>query len=586
MLYERIQIEAMFKLSTTIVILFVLFCALHGPLLAGENLIEMPGSPNYISAPAKNSLSEPKVVYGNDDRLDVYQETDPERRAWAASTCMLIYTSDLVYKDASTYTLRTAAYTVGGRPACPGEPFGNQPLVASWCCSGFMADNDIIVSAGHCISPTNYTNVAVVFGFEMQNATTPVLEFDVSQIYTPVEVISRQNTSSYDYSVIRVDRPITVAEPLPIREEGEIAVGEPVGVIGFPSGLPKKIAFGNATRVTSNTAPSFFKANLDTYGGNSGSPVFNAATGLVEGVLVRGNTDYIFEGTCFRSNTLPDDTLDSEQVTKSTVFSKWIHPGPVIPQNDLFINATVVSGNAVTVIGTNSNASKEPEEPNHAGNAGGASVWWRWTAPEDGAAICTTAGSEISTLLAVYTGEDVSSLEEVASSVPEQGDKHSQASFNAVSGTTYHIAVDGNNGAQGNIALQLTLIIPPAPLSVTPEQRITTPEAGTVTFAIETEGAWTALSNQTWATVQPASGVGNCELSISHSQNTNAERNALITITGENTDPPTVSVTIIQQAAPAPPDPPCCGCGASSEKKLPQSIPRILNDWLLLGFSR
>ena len=31
--------------------------------------------------------SEPKVVYGTDDRIDVYQETDPERLTWAASTC-------------------------------------------------------------------------------------------------------------------------------------------------------------------------------------------------------------------------------------------------------------------------------------------------------------------------------------------------------------------------------------------------------------------------------------------------------------------------------------------------------------------
>ena len=36
----------------------------------------------------------------------------------------------------------------------------------------------------------------------------------------------------------------------------------------------------------------YFTANLDTYRGNSGSPVFNAITHKVEGVLVRGEQDF------------------------------------------------------------------------------------------------------------------------------------------------------------------------------------------------------------------------------------------------------------------------------------------------------
>ena len=43
-----------------------------------------------------------------------------------------------------------------------------------------------------------------------------------------------------------------------------------------------------------------------------------------------------------------------------------------------FIMSTAV------VTGSNSNATKQVGEPNHAGNAGGKSVWWRWTAPAAG----------------------------------------------------------------------------------------------------------------------------------------------------------------------------------------------------------
>ena len=36
-----------------------------------------------------------------------------------------------------------------------------------------------------------------------------------------------------------------------------------------------------------------FMTNLDTFGGNSGSPVYNAKTHKVEGILVRGERDYV-----------------------------------------------------------------------------------------------------------------------------------------------------------------------------------------------------------------------------------------------------------------------------------------------------
>ena len=36
-------------------------------------------------------------------------------------------------------------------------------------------------------------------------------------------------------------------------------------------------------------------ANLDTFSGNSGSPVFNKRTKRVEGILIAGETDYTFD---------------------------------------------------------------------------------------------------------------------------------------------------------------------------------------------------------------------------------------------------------------------------------------------------
>ena len=73
--------------------------------------------------------------------------------------------------------------------------------------------------------------------------------------------------------------------------------------------------------------------------------------------------------------------------------------------NNNFASATAISGSSATATGTNVGATKETGEPAHAGNAGGHSVWWTWTAPTTGTVTLDTLGSSFDTLLAVYTGQ-------------------------------------------------------------------------------------------------------------------------------------------------------------------------------------
>src|SRR5207247_5707942 len=49
---------------------------------------------------------------------------------------------------------------------------------------------------------------------------------------------------------------------------------------------------------------------------------------------------------------------------------------PVAPSNDAFAAAQAIAGTSGTVAGSTVDASKQTGEPNHAGNAGGASVWY------------------------------------------------------------------------------------------------------------------------------------------------------------------------------------------------------------------
>ena len=129
--------------------------------------------------------------------------------------------------------------------------------------------------------------------------------------------------------------------------------------------------------------------------------------------------------------------------------------GAAAPPNDAFADAVDLGSlTAEFFEGTTVNATKETGEPAHAGNAGGKSVWFSWTAPGDGSvphlALRTIASFD--TLLGVYTGPAVDNLVEVASN-DDGTSGGSTVSFAATPGETYRIAVDGFAGKSGSFFL-------------------------------------------------------------------------------------------------------------------------------------
>ncbi|MBS0630964.1 MAG: immunoglobulin domain-containing protein [Verrucomicrobia bacterium] len=158
-------------------------------------------------------------------------------------------------------------------------------------------------------------------------------------------------------------------------------------------------------------------------------------------------------------------------------------PG-VKPVNDDFASATnlVLSGTTVQVTGSNVAATREAGEPDHVGVAQGHSVWWKWTAPGSGSATFSTYGSIYDTVMSVYTGSAVNALTLIGENDDEEPSSQfsgpsrkrtSIVTFDAVSGTTYYIAVDGwgnvSDGSipyTGAITLNLTYTPPPTPVVV------------------------------------------------------------------------------------------------------------------------
>jgi hypothetical protein len=142
------------------------------------------------------------------------------------------------------------------------------------------------------------------------------------------------------------------------------------------------------------------------------------------------------------------------------------------PPNDAFAAALELVGESGTVSGTTAEATKEPGEAVHAGNPGGRSVWYRWTAPFSGSALIETCGSGFDTLLAVYAGAVASALTPVAANDDACGEQ-SRLIATVTAGTTYSIVVDGFGGVSGAFTLRWSAARPPANDNFAAAQQLT-----------------------------------------------------------------------------------------------------------------
>ncbi len=286
------------------------------------SLLVFTGCQNSTSVTDSKEVSvNPRVVYGQDDRQDVYQVSAMEWLDRARSTVALINSSKMT-ADSGGFKIKTTSYATS-QSLCKNEPFYDQVTAAF--CSGSLIAPDIVMTAGHCVrNLVACQGTQFVFDFSYFSAGLTPSYAKKEDVYSCKELIfSEMNSSTMsDYALIRLDRPVVGRLPLAVRQAGQVSEGDPLVVIGHPSGLPTKIAAGAAVRSTQPAA--YFIANLDTYGGNSGSAVFNENTGEIEGILVRGETDFRYKNGCYVTNVCDSNGCRGEDVTRvSETFSHW-----------------------------------------------------------------------------------------------------------------------------------------------------------------------------------------------------------------------------------------------------------------------
>ena len=254
-----------------------------------------------------------KTIYGEDNRMEVDESPDKRYGRWANSVAAKIHIGRIA-PDGSLEAKRF------GEQFCDNTRFVNQLSVAQ--CTGFLIGEDILLTSGHCM--TNHrdcTNFRWVFGFHKG-----VVRINPVNIYQCSEIISKNYThidsaDNRDYAVIRLDRPVRLRYPLLFRGNNKkIEDDAELLIIGHPSGIPIKIA-DNGT-ILNNDAFHYFVSDLDAFSSNSGSPVINIRTGLVEGIFRSGeNQDYEYHinrrgGKCSKARVCGVDECGGERVTR------------------------------------------------------------------------------------------------------------------------------------------------------------------------------------------------------------------------------------------------------------------------------
>ncbi len=169
-----------------------------------------------------------------------------------------------------------------------------------------------------------------------------------------------------------------------------------------------------------------------------------------DAVTASGTTRWITTNLLdFGENTIRVVAFDNaENVSATKTVTVTLRPPPLT--NDFFVQAFPLNLETDFISGTNTLATKEPDEPMHAGNAGGKSVWFAYTNSVDGLLLFSTEGSQFDTLLAVYTGPSIHSLTNIASNDDaNNGVSFSDVTISVRAGEIYHVAVDGFAGASG-----------------------------------------------------------------------------------------------------------------------------------------
>lgn len=297
----------------------------------------------------------------------------------------------------------------------------------------------------------------------------------------------------------------------------------------------------------------------------AGGPTFSTDSlevpqvGSYQAQVRRGNRTILLEPVDLQIN-LKDQGALRNLLAYDKFAEAFFAEKPPISELTPFGTSRSYSG---TQIFSTQNATTDPDEPLICGTGGGASEWYSYTAEANAILRVDTDGSNFDTVLGVYVDNGqgtgfYDSLQQVACDNNTGADgQDSMVMFQVTKNVTYYIAVDGVNGAKGQVTLHYylgqppTFQVQPPNLSVAQGSEFTlSPDLGG-TEPVSYQWRWGRfdLSGEKGATLRrtniTSSHAGTYSLLAWNPLGTNRSQNASITVLG----PPIISDVLDQVVA-------------------------------------
>lgn len=264
---------------------------------------QLAGAGNSAPEAPAPFLSASKSIYG-ENSMQEYHQVPEKLKAMADSTVAFVRKDSLFFDPVKkVFVLKDRRPLSAIANLDESEDFASQNKLSN--CSGAYVGNSMVLTAGHCVSEdpkggSYFGDLFMVFGWKYEKEGNTVPDFPASSVYSikKIETRAYENGSEdvkRDFALVSMDREPAERQPLVLETALQPRVGQKVFTIGYPFGLAVKINDPDHAQVYT-VAKNVFQTNLDVFGGNSGGPAFDSATGRIIGIVITATgPEYYFE---------------------------------------------------------------------------------------------------------------------------------------------------------------------------------------------------------------------------------------------------------------------------------------------------